>query len=89
MAATLRTLILALAAPPLLLLFWAHSVRQFATGTDLAAMAVAGLVGLAGIATAPWREGVRMAAAAVYVAVGLIALPLLGLLAVCSTGDCL
>ena len=89
MAGTIRSLLLILAAPPVWLLLWAHLVRPHFSDSDILALAVAGLLGLAGVATAPWRDGVRLVVAIVYVLLAFVALPFIGLLAVCTTGDCL
>jgi threonine dehydrogenase-like Zn-dependent dehydrogenase len=89
MIQTARALVIMLLAPPLALLFWAHAVRRIYSGWDLVAIIVAGLLGLAGAATAPWQGIRKYAAAAVYGLLLIPALPFAGLLAVCSTGDCL
>ena len=88
-AAILRTLFLMLVAPPLALLLWAHLIRPAASDSDIIALFLAGIIGLAGAVTAPWSPKVKAAASIAYIAVGVMALPLLTLLAVCSTGDCL
>jgi hypothetical protein len=90
MASTVRALILMFVAPPLLLLLWAHVARSaIGAQTDTLALIVVGLVGLAGVATAPWLAGTKTIVAIAYGAAALVALPFLVLLAVCSTGDCL
>jgi hypothetical protein len=80
---------LMLLAPPVVLLFWAHLVRPTYSGWDWPACIAAGLVGLAGAATAPWQGLWKWGVAIVYGLLLLPALPFVGLLAVCSTGDCL
>ena len=80
---------LMLAGPPLLLLLWAHLVRPVWAGSDLFAMFVAGLLGLAGLAGAPWTNQVKTGVAIAYILLGIVTVPFLALVAVCSTGDCL
>lgn len=90
MSGTVRALALMFLMPPALLFAWAHVVRPATSAwTDVAALALAGLFGLAGVATAPWSERARLVVAIAYGLAALLALPIIGLLAVCSTGDCL
>ena len=89
MVATVRALMLMLVAPPLVLLMWAHLVRSAYSGWDWPVVIVAGLIGLAGAATAPWRGTLKWVVAVAYALLLVPALPLAGLIAVCSTGDCL
>jgi hypothetical protein len=89
MVGAARALILMLLAPPLVLLLWAHIVRPTYSGWDWAAVIMAGLLGLAGAATAPWRGTWKWVAAVIYGVLLVPALPFAALLAVCSTGDCL
>jgi hypothetical protein len=86
---TARALLLMLLGPPLVLLFWAHGVRPTYSGLDWPAIILAGLLGLAGLAAAPWRSSPKIVVAFVYSLLLIAALPFVGLLAVCSTGDCL
>ena len=86
---SVRTVVLMLAGPPLLLLLWAHLVRPIWPGLDWIAVIAAGLMGLAVLAAAPWTSNVRTGVAVAYILLGIAALPFLTLLAVCSTGDCL
>lgn len=88
MVGTARTLLLMLIAPPLLLLFWAHVVRPGYSGWDWVAIIAAAVIGLIGAVTAPWH-GRREWIAVVYALLLVPVLPFAGLLAVCSTGDCL
>ena len=87
MVRTVRALMIMLLAPPLALLLWAHFVRPSHSGWDLPAVIMAGLLGLAGAGTAPWRGKGKVAV--VYGLLPVTALPFAALLAVCSTGDCL
>lgn len=89
MVGTVRALMLMLLAPPLVLLLWAHVIRPTYSGWDWVAVILAGLLGLAGAATAPWRKTWKLGVAVVYGLLLVPALPFAGLLAVCSTGDCL
>jgi threonine dehydrogenase-like Zn-dependent dehydrogenase len=75
--------------PPLLLLLWAHIIHPSHSGWDWVAVIAAGLVGLAGAATAPWRGARKWVIVGLYALLLVPALPFTGLLAVCSTGDCL
>ena len=84
-----RTLLLMLLAPPLTLFFWAHVIGPSHSDWDWLAIILAGLVGLAGAATAPWRGRWKWGVLAIYGLLLIPALPLTGFLAVCSTGDCL
>jgi hypothetical protein len=89
MAAIARTLALMFAAPVAVLLIWAHLVRPVAPGLDLLAVAAALLIGIAGAATAPWAGRTKAIVATLYLVAAVPALPMLTLLSVCSTGDCL
>jgi len=85
--ASVRSLLVMLLGPPLLLLFWAHFIRDTWPGLDWPTMIVAGLVGLIGIVTPPWGAKVEGGVGVAYLAIVIAALPFVGLLAVCSTGD--
>lgn len=89
MLGTARALSLMLLAPPIVLLMWAHFVRPAYSGWDWPAIIVAGLIGLAGAATAPWRGIWKWVVAVAYALLLIPVLPFTGLLAVCWTGDCL
>jgi len=89
MIANSRTLALMLVAPPLVLLLWAHLIRPAASGFDVLAVLLAGSIGLAGAATAPWPDKTKAVVAVIYIGLGVFTIPFLALLAVCSTGDCL
>jgi hypothetical protein len=89
MIGTLRSLTLMLLAPPLVLIAWAHLIRPTSSGWDWPALIVAGLLGLVGVATAPWRGTLKSIVTVAYALLLVVALPFVGLLAVCSTGDCL
>lgn len=83
-----RALMLMLPAPLLALLFWAHVVGSSTWGWEWAAIIVAGLIGLIGAVTAPWHGRWKWIAI-VYGLLLIPTLPFAGLLAVCSTGNCL
>ena len=87
--ASVRSIILMLVAPPLLLLLWAHFIRSNWPGLDWPVVILAGLIGLVGIATSPWERRAKVGFGIVYVGLAFAGLPFLTLLAVCSTGDCL
>ena len=96
LARTLVAILMMVVGPPLLLLLWAHLLRPFGQGSEvigqgseLLALLVAGLFGVAGVLVAPWSERVRAVVAALYLLIAFVALPFLLLTAVCSTGDCL
>lgn len=89
MLALVRTWLLILFGPIALLLIWAHLVRPWLHGLDFAALITAALIGGVGIATAPWRREIKVAAGLAYVMAAVLLLPIGGLFAVCSTGDCL
>jgi hypothetical protein len=86
---TIFAVTLMLVGPPLLLLLWAHLLRPTWQGLEGIALLAAGLMGLAGVVSAPWSNRVQAVVATAYILIALFALPFLGLLAVCSTGDCL
>jgi hypothetical protein len=79
----------ALLGPPIVLMLWAHFVRSGRPDSDWPAMGVAALVGLAAILAGPWRTRHKVVMIACYLAFAAVVLPVVGLLAVCSTGDCL
>ena len=89
MNANMRSIVLMLVAPPLVLLLWAHFLRPALSGLDLPAIIIAGLIGAVGAATAPWPGNAKVIVTIAYLSLLVIALPFLSLLAVCSTGDCL
>ena len=89
MTAAVRTLALMVIAPVAVLLIWAHLVRPFVSDLDLLAAAAAILVGIAGVATAPLAGRTKAIVATLYLVAAVLVLPLLALLSVCSTGDCL
>lgn len=82
-------LMLMLLAPPLVLFFWAHVIGPSHSAWDWVAIILAGLVGLAGAALASWRRTWKWGVLAIYGLILIPALPFIGFLAVCSTGNCL
>lgn len=89
MMANARTLAIMLLAPPLVLLLWAHLIHPIVSNLDLLAVFSAGIIGLAGAATAPWSAKVKTTVVVAYIVLAVATLPFMTLLAVCSTGDCL
>lgn len=89
MGGSVRSILLMLLGPPVVLLLWAHLIRPNWLGWDWPVMITAVLLGLVGIGTSPWRLEAKVTLLAAYLALSLVAVPFLGLLAVCSTGDCL
>ncbi|MES2987232.1 MAG: hypothetical protein V4808_04945 [Pseudomonadota bacterium] len=87
MLATVRALTVMLLAPPAVLLLWAHLIG-FHRDWALLAIILAGTAGLAGAVTAPWSDRVKTLIAAIYVIAAIPLVPLLSLVAVCTTGDC-
>ena len=67
MFATARSLFLMLVMPFAMLFAWAHLLRQTWNDGGELAMIAAGLVGVAGVATAPWPDKRRAVIAAVYI----------------------
>lgn len=86
---SVRAVALMVVGPPVLLLLWAHALRPLWSGSDWLALVVAALSGLAALATAPWTNRVKSSVALGYILMAIVTLPYLGLLAICSTGDCL
>jgi hypothetical protein len=86
---TILALTLMLVGPPMLLLLWAHLLRPAWHGSDWIALFAAGLLGLGGVVSAPWSNRVQAVVAIAYILTAVAVLPFLGLVAVCSTGDCL
>ena len=84
-----RAVFLMVIAPVAVLLIWAHFVRPSLSGLDYIVLVIAALAGLVGVATAPWRSEVRIRLGLAYLIAAILLLPIAGLFAVCSTGDCL
>jgi hypothetical protein len=84
-----RSIVLMLLGPPVVLWLWAHLIRPSWPGLDWPVTILAGLLGFVGVAIAPWRTRTKIIVGAAYVALAIALLPFVGLLAVCSTGDCL
>jgi hypothetical protein len=84
-----RSALLMIAAPIVILLLWAHLARSSWPNSDWPVLIIAAVVGLAGVVSLPWREEVKAITGVVYVLLACPALPYVGLLAVCSTDDCL
>lgn len=64
-----------LIAPPVLILLLRLTLPSTSPGADWVACIAAGLLGLAGVAIAPWREPAKVAIAGVYMAVALVLMP--------------
>ena len=89
MLASFRSVVLMVLGPPTVLLSWAHFLRSELVTSEWPALIFAVMLGLVGVLTAPWRSEVKAALAVGYLLLAIPALPFIGLLAVCSTGDCL
>jgi hypothetical protein len=74
-------------APFAFLLIWANLFREYLP--DLLAVALAALIGIAGLATANWKPRAKAIVAIAYLGFGTAALPFATLLVVCTTGDCI
>lgn len=91
MGRTIRTVAIMLLAPPALLYALAHA-GAFDTPSALAHYALlvsVWAIGMAALARSRWPLDVKLVAGLAYSLAAVFALPLLALLAVCSTGDCL
>lgn len=86
---SIRSVLIALFGPPVVLLLWAHLIPPHWDDSTWPALILAGLAGLAGIVTAPWRVEIKTLLATAYVALAFFGMRFLALLAVCTTGDCL
>lgn len=78
-------------APALLLVAAAHT-GLFALGSrplTYAILVLAWLIGMVAIASAGWSRKITLGLMVIYTIIGIPALPFAGLLAVCSTGDCI
>lgn len=81
---------LMLAVPPALAFLWAYALLPVWRDSGPAVWAAVLLAGLAGIATAPWRTWVKLAAALVYAPTATVGFAIFSLSAICSAGgDCL
>lgn len=89
MLASFRSVVLMVLGPPAVLLLWAHLLRSELVTSEWPALIVAVMLGLVGVLTAPWRSEVKAGLAVGYLTLAIPTLPFIGLLAVCSTGDCL
>jgi hypothetical protein len=89
MITTARSVAIIFVGPPLVLFTWAHLLHQNFPGSSWAGFFAAGVIGLAGVASAPWSNTMKIFVATAYIGLGVVILPFLTLLAVCSTGDCL
>ena len=83
--AWLRSILLMLFAPVLVLMLGAHLLPQI--GFRVVEI-FAGVAGLVGVAISPWSKGEKLAAAAAYILLAVMVLPFFALFAVCTTGDC-
>lgn len=91
----MRTSLLSLVAPVLIMVLWAHSYPIFADFGSLAESiffwsgpTLSLAVGLTGIATADWRRFTRVAVVPIYIAAFLVALPFVVGGALCVTSGC-
>ena len=89
MLAIARTLFLMIVAPPVLLLLFAHFAPRTWQTSWFSICLTAVVLGLAGIATSPWRLEVKLVLGLLYALAAVPIMPFLGLFASCSTGNCL
>ena len=91
MMRSISTVALMLLAQPLLLLVSAHlfpgSLRS--TGWSLTVLVIATLVAAVALLTSRWPRQVKLYAGITYLVFAAVSAPYVGLLAVCSAGDCL
>jgi len=91
MGRTIHIVAIMALGPPVLLYIIAQ-LGLFALRSEVigwGALVVAWGVGMAALATSGWRRGVMLGVGIAYTVVAVPVVPFLGLLAVCSTGDCL
>lgn len=88
---TIRTVAIMALAPPLLLFGVAHAgvVSYLPVMTGYALFVLAWALGIAAVATSGWPPLVKAWVAVAYTLAAMPGMPFLGLLAVCSTGNCL
>lgn len=85
---TVSTLAIMLLPPPVVFFGLAHAFPG--SGSLLVALMIPlAAIGLAAVANSSWPKPVRIGVGTAYGLASIAALPLLVLLAVCSTGDCL
>jgi hypothetical protein len=78
---------LAALTPFALLIAYAHLTRSWGMGWT--PVIIAGALGLALFAMGPWRIRTRVVGGFLYTFAAYFVLPIMGLLAECSTGNCL
>lgn len=90
-ARTMLTLTIMLLGPPLVLvgLVLAEVMPFRAPAADWGVIALLWAMGIAALAWSRWPRPVRVAVAAAHTILGVPALLLVALFAVCSTGDCI
>ena len=94
MGRTVRTLAIMLMAPPLMLYALAQAGALshnsgLGEATGYALLASPWAVGMAALLTSGWRREVKLGVGLAYSLAAIPLLPVLALLAVCTTGDCL
>ena len=91
MSRTWLTVAIMVLAPPVLLLSLAH-LGAFISHSALvgySALVAAWLLGIAALATSRWPRRTKVWVGVAYTLAAIPLIPFLGLLAVCSTGDCI
>ena len=78
---------IAMITPYALLIVYAHLIPH--AGMGWTPILVAGAVGLTIFAVGPWSDRTRLIGGLLYLIAAIFALPFMGLLAECSTGNCL
>ena len=86
---TLRALAVMFLLPPVALFGLAWLLPGLLSEVGILLLVIFATAGLAVVATSNWPRRVRIGVGAAYVVFSLTVLPFLGLMAVCSTGDCL
>ena len=88
---TIRTFAIMMLTPPLALLLLAHTglIPTRWGNADYAVLLALWAMGISAMAWSRWPLGVMLVVGIAYTILAIPALPLLGLVAVCSTGNCL
>lgn len=89
MGRTILTCAIMLLAPPLLLYALAQAGAFHSAVNGYALLAAAWATGIAALPTSGWPRDAQLMVGLAYTLAAIPVLPLLALLAVCTTGDCI
>ena len=89
MSATLRAVLLAAVAPPLILVAYVYVSGARSLILDYLVILAGIILGVVGIALANWSRRTTVIAIVGYMVFASVSLPLALFLMVCSTGDCI